>query len=301
MTNASKILLLLCILIAAAVVIWNSWKTHKTMNTITAMLNAAANGSFSEHSFDESRLSSLETKFAHYLSASEVSAHNIAVEKDKIKTLIADISHQTKTPIANLLLYCELLAEEELPENARSNVDALYAQTEKLRFLIDSLVKLSRLESGILTLNPKQNAIQPMLEQVCEQFSAKASEKGLILRSQPTAATANYDEKWTNEALCNLIDNAIKYTEHGEVTISVIEYEMFARIDVADTGIGICEEEQPKVFSRFYRSQDVSSKAGVGIGLYLAREIISSQGGYIKLTSVKNRGSTFSVFLPRGI
>lgn len=121
---------------------------QKTMEEIERMLDAAMTGSFSETNFDESQLSALETKFAHYLSAAEASSQNIAQEKDKIKTLIADISHQTKTPIANLLLYSELLMEETMPASAKANVEALYKQSEKLRFLIDSLVKLSRLETG---------------------------------------------------------------------------------------------------------------------------------------------------------
>ena len=122
---------------------------RKTMEEIERMLDAAMTGSFSETNFDESQLSALETKFAHYLSAAEASSQNIAQEKDKIKTLIADISHQTKTPIANLLLYSELLMEETLPASAKANVEALYKQSEKLRFLIDSLVKLSRLENDM--------------------------------------------------------------------------------------------------------------------------------------------------------
>ena len=93
--------------------------------------------------------------------------------------------------------------------------------------------------------------------------------------------------------------NAIKYTPCGSITIKVSEYELFTRIDVSDTGIGIEEMEQPKIFSRFYRSENVREDEGVGIGLYLAREIISSEGGYIKLTSELRKGSTFSVFLPR--
>ena len=100
----------------SAVVLWERRKARKTMEEIERMLDAAMTGSFSETNFDESRQSALETKFAHYLSAAEASSRNVAQEKDKIKTLIADISHQTKTPIANLLLYSELLMEETLPD-----------------------------------------------------------------------------------------------------------------------------------------------------------------------------------------
>ena len=291
--------MLLCFLAAAATVFWNRRKVRKTMETIEKMLDAAMAGSFSESGFDESKLSALETKFAHYLSAAETSSRNVAQEKDRIKSLIADISHQTKTPIANLLLYSELLMEEDLPASARANVDALYSQAEKLRFLIDSLVKLSRLENGILSLSPQSAALQPLLRGVAEQYAAKAAEKGLSLQLQDTNASAIFDMKWTAEALANMVDNAIKYTEHGTITISAGSYELFARIDISDTGPGIPESERSKIFTRFYRSKNAGEQEGVGIGLYLARQIISCEGGYIKVSSIPGKGSTFSMFLPR--
>ena len=261
--------------------LWERRKARKTMEEIERMLDAAMTGSFSETNFDESQLSALETKFAHYLSAAEASSQNIAQEKDKIKTLIADISHQTKTPIANLLLYSELLMEETLPASAKANVEALYKQSEKLRFLIDSLVKLSRLENGIISLSPQQAALQPLLESVVEQYTAKASEKGLSLQMQDTDAFAVFDFKWTAEALANIVDNAIKYTEHGTITISAVSYEMFARIDISDTGSGIPESEQAKIFARFYRSNSVQKQEGVASAYtlpdrsYPARAVIS--------------------------
>lgn len=291
--------LLLCFLTAAVIVLWNQRKVRKTMDVIEKMLDAAMDGSFSESTFDESKLSALETKFAHYLSAAETSSRNVAQEKDRIKSLIADISHQTKTPIANLLLYSELLMEEDLPASARANVDALYNQSEKLRFLIDALVKLSRLENGIISLCPKPAALQPLLQSIEEQYAAKAAEKGLSLHLHDTGVSATFDFKWTGEALANIVDNAIKYTNHGTITISTVSYEMFARINISDTGTGILESEQPKIFTRFYRSKNVQSQEGVGIGLYLARQIISGEGGYIKVSSIPQKGSTFSVFLPK--
>lgn len=290
---------LISMILAVLVVIWNSIRTKRTMDTIERMLDAAMEGDFVESRFDESRLSSLETKFAHYLSASAVSARNVSMEKDKIKTLIADISHQTKTPLTNLILYSELLEEGELSEDMRGNVEALRSQTENLRFLIDSLVKLSRLENGILTLSPRQALIQPMLQNTFEQFAPKARDKGLEFQIQSTDAYAQYDPKWTAEALYNIVDNAVKYTEQGGIAITVTNYEMFVRIDVADSGVGIAEGEQAKIFTRFYRSETVRDQEGVGIGLYFARQIVAGEGGYIKLSSAEGQGSTFSVFLPK--
>lgn len=299
MNDWKSLLVFVCVLVSIAVIYINYRRTNRMINTIEKMIDAAIEGEYSETDFDESHLSALETKFANYVSSSSASAQNVVVEKEKIKTLIADISHQTKTPIANLQLYSELLAEEDLTEEMRLNVDAIRHQTEKLCFLIDALVKLSRLENGILTLSPRIEEVGPMLNEIREQYASKANEKGLDFQVLDTKARAVFDRKWTVEAIGNIVDNAIKYTQTGSVVIEASEFEIFTRIRITDTGIGIEEAEQPKVFSRFYRSEDVRESEGVGIGLYLSRKIISDEGGYIKLSSKPGSGSAFSVFLPR--
>ena len=298
MNKCAIIFCLLCFLAAGLLIFLYRRHMRKTMDAIREMLALAMEGKPIEEKFDESRLSALQTQFAHYLSASAISARNLSAERDKIKTLIADISHQTKTPIANLLLHSELLKEEPLPESAMNSVEAIYDQSEKLRFLIDSLLKLSRLENGIIALSPKHSSLKPMLGRVEEQFRQKAEDKGLFLNLDCPNISAYFDPKWTGEALCNIVDNAVKYTKYGGIMISATCYELFARIDITDSGVGISETEQAKVFSRFYRSENTKEQEGVGIGLYLAREIIFGQGGYIKVTSTSGKGSTFSVFLP---
>lgn len=272
-------------------------RTKRLLQHLDAMLEAGIRGDFRAEDYDESQLSRLESKLEHFLDASSISAANVSEEHGRIKTLIADISHQTKTPIANLMLYSELLSDADLSEDQQSNVIAIRQQAEKLRFLIDSLVKLSRLENGILTLSPEVTVLQPMLEQIRGAYAKKAEAKGLALVVDATDATARMDEKWTSEAISNIVDNAIKYTDTGGVHITVQPYELFVRIDVSDTGHGIPEEEQAQVFGRFYRSQRNKEAEGVGIGLFLAREIVSQEGGYIKLSSNQS-GSTFSIFLP---
>lgn len=284
---------------AVGLIVWQRRRIARLMDGIERMLRAAMDGSFSEESFDESRLSRLETELSHYLSASVVASAHVAEERDKIKELISDISHQTKTPIANLLLYSELLEDSELSEEQRGNVSAIHHQTEKLRFLIDALVKLSRLENGILVLSPCAEPLEPILRGVLEQYAPKAAAKGLLLSMESVELSVVCDPKWTAEAVGNLVDNAIKYTRSGGVTLSAQAYELFARIDVADTGDGIPEAEQAKIFSRFYRSEVNRDSDGVGVGLYLAREIVAQEGGYIKVSSIPGKGSVFSVFLPR--
>lgn len=285
---------------STAAIIINRYRTSKEYEQLNRLIDAAIKNELMEQDFDESRMSALETKLARFLSVSTISAQNVAEEKDRIKTLIADISHQTKTPISNLLLYSELLKEKEMSDEASEYVEALYGQTEKLKFLIDSLVKLSRLENGILVLNSRQDDISVLLDRLEKTYSSKAAEKGLTLTVQWSADSpmAVFDGKWTEEALGNIVDNAIKYTQAGGIDISFSASEMFLRIDIKDTGIGIAEEELPKIFGRFYRSAEVSREQGVGIGLYLAREILAAEGGYIKVSSKPDKGSVFSVFLP---
>lgn len=222
----------ICLVITALVIFINHLRTKKTIDRIENMLNEAAKGNFSEKSFDETRLSSLESRFAHYLSASVVSARNVELEKDKIKSLIADISHQTKTPIANLLLYSELLLEDDtdnLSVQMRENIVQLHAQSEKLQFLIASLVKLSRLENGILQLSPQEEALKSMLTLAVKETEFKARAKGLELILHDTDEKAYFDSKWTLEAICNILDNALKYTNEGTISLSVTAYEMFVR------------------------------------------------------------------------
>ncbi len=274
-------------------------RIRKTLAVMNRMLDAAIDGSFSERLFDESVLSSTEGRLSRYLSLCAVSSKNLLTEKEKIKQLISDISHQTKTPIANILLYAQLLGEYDLPEDGAVCTRALSAQAEKLNFLISALVKTSRLETGIITVLPKEELVQHLLDEVQKQISPKAQAKGIAVTVDPTLINACYDLKWTTEAVYNIADNAVKYTDcGGSLHIKATAYELFCRIDLCDSGIGIAEEEHSKIFARFYRSASVSNQDGVGIGLFLTREIISAQGGYIQVSSRPGNGSTFSVFLP---
>jgi len=297
--NVLAVILIIVAISAIAYGIYAHIRMKQLTKKLDEMLDKAIDGSFTESSFDESQLSYIENKIWKYLSSSEISARKTAEEKAKIKTLIADISHQTKTPVSNILLYSELLSECDLSDTEKDYANRIFSQSEKLSFLIKSLVKLSRLETGIIALSTKETAIAPMLRDIVLQAQAKAEEKGLSITLECGDEKAVFDDKWTNEAVWNIVDNALKYTEKGGVKIAVKEYEMFACIEISDTGRGIPEDEQAQIFSRFYRSENTSSEEGVGIGLYLARQIVSAENGYIKVTSEVGKGSTFSVFLSK--
>ena len=221
-------------------------------------------------------------------------------QKDQISALISDISHQTKTPVANLQLYAQLLSEQPLTPQGKDCAAAISAQAEKLQTLIEALVKTSRLETGILSLHPQSGEISPVVERSCTQYVPKAAEKGITLTVGLTEGSAVFDCKWTEEAVCNLLDNAVKYTpSSGTVTVEVKNYELFSAVRVTDTGPGISEAEQAKIFGRFYRASGAWQTEGVGIGLYLTRQIAEKQGGYVKVESTPGMGSTFSLYIPR--
>lgn len=285
---------------ALAIVTYDRWRTLRTIRRLDEMLTAAINGNFLEKTFDESRLSALESRLARYLTASALSERNVREQKDQISALISDISHQTKTPVANLQLYTQLLSEQPLTPQGKDCAAAISAQAEKLQTLIEALVKTSRLETGILALHPKLGEITPVVERAAAQYAPKATEKGITLTVRQTEGSAVFDPKWTEEAVCNLLDNAVKYTlAGGAVTVEVKNYELFSAIRVSDTGPGISEGEQSKVFGRFYRAPGAYQAEGVGIGLYLTRQIAEKQGGYVKVESVPGKGSTFSLYIPR--
>ena len=288
------------LLVALAVVAVDRWRTARTIRWLDDMLTAAINGNFSEETFDESRLSALESRLGRYLAASALSERNVREQKDQISALISDISHQTKTPVANLQLYAQLLSEQPLTPQGKDCAAAISAQAEKLQTLIEALVKTSRLEAGILTLHPQSSEISPVVERAAAQYAPRAAEKGIALTIGQRSGAAVFDPKWTEEALCNLLDNAVKYTPSGgTVTVEVKNYELFSAIRVTDTGPGISEAEQAKIFGRFYRASGAWQTEGVGIGLYLTRQIAEKQGGYVKVESMPGMGSTFLLYIPR--
>ena len=284
--------------------LWLWLDARRTVRRLDRMLSTAIDGGFGEESFDESAPSALESRMARFLNGSARSLRGVQRPRESIQRLLSDISHQTKTPLANLRLYSSLLMEEELTPRQREQAQVILQQSEKLSFLIETLVKLSRLETDVLAVTPKSQPLAPLLERAASQAKAAAEQKGIALQlhlQQQAEMKALYDLRWTAEALGNLLDNAVKYTPPGGcIQVSATQYELFCRIDVRDNGIGIAEEEQAQIFGRFYRGRQVREQEGLGIGLYLAREIAQKQGGYLKLSSRPGQGSTFSLYLPRG-
>ena len=227
----------------------------------------------------------------------------IAKERADLQELISDISHQVKTPISNLKMVNGTLLEQPMPEEKqREFLQASMDQLEKLDFLMQAMIKTSRLETGVISLDRK---IQPLYDTLAAALGGillNAERKNIHVSVDcPEDIVLAHDRKWTSEALFNILDNAVKYTSAGgDIQVSVQSWECYVKIDITDSGKGIVENRQGMIFKRFYREEEVHDVEGIGIGLYLAREIVSMQEGYIKVVSTVGCGSTFSVFLPRG-
>lgn len=272
-------------------------KEKKLLDRLQQMLDRATDGELERTEISEEKYSALENSMKQHLDSSFLARKNQQEQKEVIQKLISDIAHQTLTPISNLKIYGEILSE--MSNENQEEIATILEQTEKLDFLIQSLVKLSRMESGMIAVHSENTAVAQMFESIQQQFNVKADEKNITLSLCDTDLHVLCDPKWTAEALGNIVDNAIKYTAYGgTVQIKAERYSFFVKIDIIDDGIGIQKEEIPKIFGRFYRSLSVADQPGVGIGLFLAREIIQAQKGYIKVTSETGKGSIFSVFLP---
>lgn len=224
----------------------------------------------------------------------------ISEEKDKLKELVSDISHQTKTPIANIKLYLDMMEDETDFNNNKEYLKKMNSQVDKLDFLLQNIVKMSRLETGTIKIQKQNVPLADTLAKAISNVVIKADKKNIKINVQyDEQLVLKHDKKWTAEAIFNILDNAVKYTEvSGNIHIVVCRQELFTKISIEDTGKGIALERQATIFTRFYREPEVHDKEGIGIGLYLARKIITQQNGYIEVQSQAGQGSKFMIYLP---
>ncbi|WP_099208957.1 sensor histidine kinase [Urinicoccus timonensis] len=264
------------------------------MRELSAYIDQALDGNLEITEFDEKELSKIKSKLIKFLYASQVKEAKINTEKSKTKDLIADISHQTKTPITNLSLYISLLEDDPKDEY----LEIIKYELNKLEFLIQNLVKSSRLESDIISLQKHQANLKDIVEDVLREFKVILYEKDISINLKDEDLIFNLDERWLKEAIHNLVDNAIKYSPNGStINISVYKSYLNYNLDIENECKDLSEETLPKIFERFYRGKNSVSKDGLGLGLFIAREIIEKHGGNIR-ASLDNNRIKFSVDFP---
>jgi len=273
--------------------------TDELCRTLDSMINGAALPPTTNE--EETLLSKINYRLTRLYEAMSENNRCVAEEKAALQELVSDISHQVKTPIANLKMINSTLLEQDVPEDRqREFLQSAEGQLDKLDFLMQAMIKMSRLETGIITLSQKDCSIYETLATALGGILFSAESKNINVSVDcPEDLMVFHDSKWTAEALFNILDNAVKYTPSGgEIHVTAVRWEMQTKIDISDTGKGISESHHAKIFKRFFREEEACETPGIGIGLYLAREIIAMQGGYIKVTSEAGKGSVFSVFLP---
>ena len=248
----------------------------------------------------------IESKLLHqinkYKQELDIEKEETIHSKQEIQSLVTHISHQVKTPLANIKIYNDLLARNDLSkEEAIDFHQMLNKQINKLDFLMESLIKMSRLETDIIQLNIEKNDLYSTLIEVINHVFLLAEKKHIDINlSKNTHISALYDEKWTQEAIFNVLENCIKYSNKDTtITIQMSKNTFFSKIIITDQGIGIKKENYNNIFQRFYRAQEVQDEDGIGIGLYLTREILSREEGYITVQSEYGKGSTFTIYLKR--
>lgn len=285
---------------AAGFAFWYQRRIRRQMDTVLERLDRAIGGTIQENTYDESIESAVTQRLNQLVEMSRLNCDQADKDRNLVKALISDISHQVRTPLTNIMLYAGLLEEQELSENAGEMASRIHRQADKLDFFMKELVRSSYLETDMITVHVEKSSVDELIARACQAVEMQALKKEIVIEAAPSSEQAFFDMKWTVEALVNLLDNAVKYSPVGSVVrICAIPYESFLCIRVKDEGIGIREEEQGMIFRRFYRSPSVSGEKGLGIGLYLVREIIKKQAGYVKVKAEPGVGAEFFVYLRR--
>ena len=295
----------LCAAIFAVVGLW-AWYQRRQVSLfaddLCETLDALLSGRQPENyqPYEDSLTAKVQGKLMQYFDIMSEGKRQSQQDKQVIQSLVSDISHQVKTPIANIKMFTNILQQHQLPPEKQAEfLRTMEGQIDKLDFLMQSLIKMSRLETGTFVLHPQEGRLADTIALAMSAVWAKAEAKEISLSADcDSSICVQHDPKWTAEALGNILDNAIKYTPPGgSVTVSVRPWQFYTRVDIADTGIGIAEEHYNDICQRFYRDPQVASQEGVGLGLYLANGIITRQKGYISVKSKVGKGTTFSVYL----
>ncbi len=224
--------------------------------------------------------------------------------KEFLKDMISNISHQLKTPLAALDMYMEILGEE--PENAETVKDfsrKSMRSLERMEQLIQSLLKMARLDTGSIVFEKRQCFVAEIAAQAAGELSERARQEGKkIVMEGGSEEIIFCDEDWTREALENLIKNALDHTEAGgTVRVAWSRSPVLFRLSVEDDGCGIAPEDIHHIFKKFYRSQNSGDRQGAGLGLSLAKSIVEEQGGMLSVESSPGEGSVFRISFPEGL
>ena len=226
------------------------------------------------------------------------------LQKDKtaLSNLIADISHQIKTPLTSLGVLADLLAEDPPEEDRRAFVERSRAQLGRIQWLVTALLKLARLDAGTAAFKSESVALRDLVRRALEPLHIPLEIKKQHLEVHgDDGASFTGDLNWSAEALTNVVKNCVEHTpEGGKIEIAYAANALYAEITISDDGEGIASADLPNIFNRFYRGTNAGQNS-VGIGLALAKAIFNAQGGGITVRSQRGMGTSFEIRFFRGV
>lgn len=296
-------------ILGAAAVLWTAglsvWTVYllrqwRRLEQILEDFQAGKTDGADVRDVQETRESRMISQLRQILDNAAFKEKQAVTEKNQVMELISDLSHQLKTPLANIVMNTEILEEGMLDGESRSEfLKRTRQQAAKMQWLMQNLVKASRLENGMIGFQAKNTGIKATIARAVGAVYAQASGKQIEIRVEEFEDIPLYhNPKWTAEALANILENAVKYSPGGScVSLGLTHLELYTRITISDQGPGIPEEDYSRIFQRFYRGEQADEAEGSGLGLYLAQLILQSEKGYITVSSKEGQGSCFSVFL----
>ena len=250
---------------------------------------------------EEGELSILKSNIYKVTTKLKYQKELLKQDKVTLATAMADISHQLKTPLTSMMVMNDLLKSEEDGEKREEFLKTQSDQLDRMNWLIQTLLKLSKLDAGSVLLTKEDIAADELIKDVMKPFEIQMDIKNISFVSEISDALVMCDKNWTVEAIQNIVKNCIEHMdEGGSLKVSLIDTNIFSQILINDTGCGIAAEDIPHVFERFYRGKN-AGKDSVGIGLALAKTIIENQHGEISVKSEAGVGSTFDIKLYKTI
>ena len=286
------------ICIAAAVVLLRSVYSLRQMERL---LESYEHGGVHEmNTLRETRESKLESRLERLLLRAEHDREQAQEERSDVTALLSNLSHQLKTPLANVVMYAELLEDETLADAEKREFAAqVCTQARKMQWLMEDMLQASHLEQGSVKFSAEYCGIRETVNRAVDGVRAQAEARDIRIVTEPFEDRRLFhNRKWTVEALGNLLDNAVKYSpDHSTVTVRLCQLAIYSVIEIEDHGAGITPSEYNDIFRRFYRGKDMEQQEGNGLGLYIAQLILNREKGYITVRPTPGGGSTFCVSL----